>query len=93
MALAAYRTGRYAEALTEFRALRRITARSTTGRPWRTARGLGRPHKALDMAGASEVRKLDADGRIEMRIVAAGARRDLGQLDAALLTCGAERPR
>jgi hypothetical protein len=87
MALAAYRTGRYAEALTEFRAFRRITGSVDH---WPTMadceRGLGRPHKALDMAGGSEVRKLDADGRIEMRIVAAGARRDLGQLDAALLT-------
>ncbi|HEX2499760.1 MAG TPA: hypothetical protein VHO00_13255 [Actinomycetes bacterium] len=87
MALAAYRTGRYAEALTEFRALRRITGSVDH---WPTMadceRGLGRPHKALDMAGAIEVRKLDADGRIEMRIVAAGARRDLGQLDAALVT-------
>src|SRR5262245_17552716 len=87
MALAAYRTGRYAEALTEFRALRRITGSVDH---WPTMadceRGLGRPRKALEMAGSSEVRKLDADGRIEMRIVAAGARRDLGQLDAALLT-------
>src|SRR5262245_24717757 len=87
LALAAYRTGRYAEALTEFRAFRRITGSVDH---WPTMadceRGLGRPHKALEMAGSSEVRKLDADGRIEMRIVAAGARRDLGQLDAALLT-------
>jgi len=87
IALAAYRTGRYAEALAELRALRRITG---TIEYWPMMadceRGLGRPQKALDMAGADEVRKLDPDGRIEMRIVAAGARRDLGQLDAALVT-------
>jgi len=32
------------------------------------------------------VARLDQAGRIEMRIVAAGARRDMGQLDAALVT-------
>lgn len=87
LALAAYRTGRYAEALTELRALRRITG-SVDIWPMMAdcERGLGRPHKALEMAGADEVRKLDPDARIEMRIVAAGARRDLGQLDAALVT-------
>jgi hypothetical protein len=49
-------------------------------------RGLGRPEKALDMAGAPEVHKLDKAGQVEMRLVAAGARRDLGQLDAAIVT-------
>ncbi|MCI0688245.1 MAG: hypothetical protein L0Y54_13570 [Sporichthyaceae bacterium] len=87
IALAAYRTGRYAEALTEFRALRRITGSSDHWPMMADCeRGLGRPHKAIEMAGADEVRRLDPAGRIEMRIVAAGARRDLGQLDAALVT-------
>jgi hypothetical protein len=49
-------------------------------------RGLGRPEKALDMAGAPEVNKLDKAGQVEMRLVAAGARRDMGQLDAAIVT-------
>jgi hypothetical protein len=49
-------------------------------------RGLGRPLKALDMAGSPEVKKLDKAGEIEMRIVASGARRDLGEFDAAVLT-------
>jgi tetratricopeptide (TPR) repeat protein len=49
-------------------------------------RGLGRPEKALDMAGAPEVHKLDKAGQVEMRLVAAGARRDMGQLDAAIVT-------
>jgi hypothetical protein len=49
-------------------------------------RGLERPEKALDMAGAPEVHKLDKAGQVEMRLVAAGARRDLGQLDAAIVT-------
>ena len=38
------------------------------------------------MAGAPEVQKLDRAGQVEMRLVAAGARRDLGQLDAAIVT-------
>jgi hypothetical protein len=38
------------------------------------------------MAGAPEVHKLDRAGQVEMRLVAAGARRDLGQVDAAVVT-------
>ncbi|GGS00842.1 hypothetical protein GCM10010252_44240 [Streptomyces aureoverticillatus] len=49
-------------------------------------RGLGRPEKALDMAGAPEVHKLDKAGQVEMRLVVAGARRDMGQIDAAIVT-------
>jgi hypothetical protein len=32
------------------------------------------------------VHKLDKAGQVEMRLVAAGARRDMGQLDAAIVT-------
>ena len=49
-------------------------------------RGLGRPQKALEMAGSAEVSKLAKEQEIEMRIVAAGARRDMGQMDAAVIT-------
>jgi hypothetical protein len=49
-------------------------------------RGMGRPEKALDMAGAPEVQKLDKAGQVEMRLVAAGARRDMDQIDAAIVT-------
>jgi hypothetical protein len=38
------------------------------------------------MGGAPEAETLDAAGRAELRLVVAGARRDLGQYDAALLT-------
>ncbi len=48
-------------------------------------RGLGRPEKALAMAAAPEAGRLDAAGRAEMLIVASGARRDLGQPEAAAL--------
>ncbi|MFF0109062.1 hypothetical protein [Streptomyces hirsutus] len=84
---AAYANHKYSEALAEFRAARRMTG---TAELWPLMadceRGLGRPEKALDMAGAPEVQKLDKAGQVEMRLVAAGARRDMGQLDAAIVT-------
>ncbi|MBR7679356.1 hypothetical protein KDA82_41805, partial [Streptomyces daliensis] len=49
-------------------------------------RGMGRPEKALAMAGEPEVQRLDKAGQVEMRLVAAGARRDMGQADAAVVT-------
>ena len=49
-------------------------------------RGLGRPEKALEMAGSPEVSKLEKAEEIEMRIVASGARHDLREMDAAVIT-------
>lgn len=84
---AAYANQKYSEALAEFRAARRMTGGVEL---WPVMadceRGLGRPEKALDMAGAPEVHKLDKAGQVEMRLVAAGARRDMGQIDAAIVT-------
>ncbi|AZS88112.1 tetratricopeptide repeat protein [Streptomyces griseoviridis] len=84
---AAYANQKYSEALAEFRAARRMTGGVEL---WPVMadceRGLGRPEKALDMAGAAEVHKLDKAGQVEMRLVAAGARRDMDQLDAAIVT-------
>jgi len=85
--IAAYRNGLYAQALQELRAARRM---SGGVEHWPVMadceRGLGRPKKALEMAGSPEVAQLDTDGRVEMRIVASGARADLGQLEAAVVT-------
>jgi hypothetical protein len=84
---ASYATERYAEALAEFRATRRMTG---TVDLWPVMadceRGLGRPERALEMAGAPEVHKLDKAGQVEMRLVAAGARQDMGQAEAAVVT-------
>uniref|UniRef100_A0AAU2VGI1 Tetratricopeptide repeat protein n=1 Tax=Streptomyces sp. NBC_00003 TaxID=2903608 RepID=A0AAU2VGI1_9ACTN len=84
---AAYATQKYSEALAEFRAARRMTGSVEL---WPVMadceRGLGRPERALAMAGEPEVAKLDKAGQVEMRLVAAGARRDMGQLDAAIVT-------
>ncbi|MEU9862282.1 tetratricopeptide repeat protein [Streptomyces sp. NPDC047971] len=84
---AAYATQKYSEALAEFRAARRMTGGVEL---WPVMadceRGMGRPERALAMAGEPEVQKLDKAGQVEMRLVAAGARRDMGQLDAAIVT-------
>ncbi|MET9513494.1 hypothetical protein ABZX62_34480 [Streptomyces flavidovirens] len=84
---AAYATQRYTEALAEFRAARRMTGSVEL---WPVMadceRGLGRPERAMAMAGEPEVQKLDKAGQVEMRMVAAGARRDMGQIDAAIVT-------
>ncbi len=85
--LAAYAAGEWHEALAEFRAERRLTG-STTHLPEMAdcERGLGRPDRALELAWSAEVADLDPAGRVEMLIVASGARRDLGQPDAAVVT-------
>lgn len=84
---AAYATQKYSEALAEFRAAKRMTGSVEL---WPVMadceRGLSRPERALAMAGEPEVQKLDKAGQVEMRLVAAGARRDMGQLDAAIVT-------
>ena len=47
-------------------------------------RGVGRPERALELARGPEVDQLSGDEADEVRIVAAGARADLGQLEQAL---------
>lgn len=47
-------------------------------------RGLGRPQRAIELARGSEAVELSGDAADELRIVAAGARADLGQLEQAL---------
>ena len=84
---AAYRAGHYEVALKELRAAHRISGDVTA---WPVMadceRGLGNPLKALKIAGSPEVKRLKKPEEIEMRIVAAGARRDLGEIDAAVVT-------
>ncbi|MQA16309.1 MAG: hypothetical protein GEV09_19820 [Pseudonocardiaceae bacterium] len=84
--LAAYHAGEWSEALAELRAARRLS-----GRPAHLAvladceRALGRPERALEVARGGDARHLGPAEAAELRIVAAGARRDLGQLDAAVV--------
>jgi hypothetical protein len=83
--LTAYAAGHYGEALREFRTYRRISG-SNVHLPVMAdcERGLGRPDRALDVVRSPEAQDLDAPGKVELAIVAAGARADLGQLDAAV---------
>jgi tetratricopeptide (TPR) repeat protein len=83
--IAAYRAEEWAEALADLRAARRITGdASVLPLIGDCERALGRPERAVRLLSEPDVSKLDAAGRAELLIVVAGARRDLGQLDAAL---------
>ncbi len=83
--VAAYHAEEWAEALSELRTARRIS-----GDPRDLAmmadceRALGRPQQAVRMLNDPDVRRLDPETYAELLIVVAGARRDLGQTDAAL---------
>ena len=76
----AYAAGRYDVALSEFRALRRMTGiQDYLPVMADCERALGRPHNALKLAREADRVGLEPALRIEMIIVEAGARRDLGQ--------------
>ncbi|MER5267844.1 hypothetical protein ABTZ99_37665 [Actinosynnema sp. NPDC002837] len=84
--LAAYHAGEWAEALSELRTARRMS--HGTGHVAVMAdceRALGRPERAIELAREAQVSQLSPDEAVELRIVAAGARRDMGQLDAAVV--------
>lgn len=83
--LAAYRTGRYAEALRELRTVRRLNGSSEHLAIMADCeRGLGRPERALALAQEPEAETLDAEAKVELAMVVSGARLDLGQPDAAV---------
>jgi tetratricopeptide (TPR) repeat protein len=83
--VAAYRTGRWGEALSELRAARRMTgAPDYLPMIADCERGLGRPERAVAALNDPDATRLDRAGKIELRIVAAGARRDMGQAPAAV---------
>nr|BFE80418.1 hypothetical protein GCM10020093_030190 [Planobispora longispora] len=85
--IAAYYAEHFAEALSDLRTARRITG-SDEFLPIMAdcERGLGRPERALDLVRSKEAERLDREGKIELAIVESGARRDLGQKDAAVVT-------
>ncbi|HEU5027012.1 MAG TPA: hypothetical protein VFV01_18995 [Spirillospora sp.] len=86
--IAAYQSGEWAEALAELRAARRLGAGDDSYLPVMAdcERGMGRPERALDVIKSPEADRLDPMGRVELRIVESGVRRDLGQYDAAVVT-------
>ena len=84
---AAYAAGEYAEALSELRAAKRMNGVTAYLHIMADCeRALGRPEKALALAKSPAIPFLEQDLQAEMTIVEAGARRDLGELDAALRT-------
>ncbi|WP_304512170.1 hypothetical protein [Amycolatopsis sp. GM8] len=87
LGLVSYHAGNWAEALSELRAVRRMTRLDTHVAVIADAeRALGRPERALDLAKEVAGANLPRDVEVELRIVAAGARRDMGQLDAAVVS-------
>lgn len=83
--IAAYNVGKWQDALSDLRAARRMSGRDTFLAVMADCeRGLGRPERALEITNDPAGKNLDAADRIELRIVAAGARRDMGDAKAAL---------
>lgn len=83
----AYHAGEWAEALSELRAARRMAGGSGLLAVMADCeRGLGRPERAIEIGRSDEGRALTGDEAIELRIVVAGARMDLGQYDQAVVT-------
>ena len=84
--ITAYHAGEWAEALAELRAARRMG-----GGPGHLAvmadveRAMGRPERSIELSRSPEARELGRNEQIELAIVTAGARRDLGELDAAVV--------
>ncbi|WP_258726821.1 tetratricopeptide repeat protein [Cellulomonas sp. NS3] len=83
--LAAYRTGRFAEALRELRTVRRLNGSSEHLAVMADCeRGLGRPERALTLASSPEAEGLAPAESVELAIVVSGARLDLGEPEAAI---------
>ncbi|RZU48893.1 hypothetical protein EV385_0623 [Krasilnikovia cinnamomea] len=83
--LAAYAAGDWATAISELRTYHRMSGRQThLAELADCERALGRPERAIDLYRGADREALDKAGAIELLIVAAGARGDLGQHDAAV---------
>lgn len=82
---AAYAAGHYAEALSELRAAKRMNG-TTAYLPIMADchRALGQPEDAVRLARSAAVANFAPEAKAEMTIVEAGARRDMGHVDAAL---------
>ena len=98
--IAAYRTSRWAEALSELRAARRLTGRDDYLPIMADCeRALGRLDRALALVREAKATELERATQIELRIVESGIRRDQGLPEAAVialqvpeLTAGRLRP-
>lgn len=91
--VAAYRAGRWADAIAELRAARRLTGDGALLPVVADCeRALGRPERALALARSPEAAKLGPADKVEMLIVESGARRDIGQHEAAVVCLQAAQP-
>lgn len=91
--IAAYHCGDWAQALAEFRAARRMGSKSQLLPLIADCeRGVGRPERAVELARSPEAAALTGDEADEMRIVAAGARADMGHLEQALAVLASPAP-
>lgn len=99
-AIASYRAGKYADALSELRAVRRMRGGDEFVPMMADCeRALGKPEKALELLRGITLNALEPETRAEVLIVMAGARADMGQIEAARvlleipdLTSGADAP-
>ncbi|WP_231927323.1 tetratricopeptide repeat protein [Micromonospora zamorensis] len=83
--LAAYHAGEWQSAIAELRTYHRMSGlQSHLAVLADCERALGRPERAIDLFRGADREKLDQAVAIELLIVAAGARGDLGQKDAAV---------
>ncbi|MFJ8691084.1 tetratricopeptide repeat protein [Micromonospora wenchangensis] len=83
--LAAYHAGEWQTAIAELRTYHRMTGlQSHLAVLADCERALGRPERAIDLFRGADNDKLDQAVAVELLIVAAGARGDLGQKDAAV---------
>ena len=81
--VAAYRAGRWADALAELRTARRLTGRASYLPLMADAeRALGRADRALALIHDPDTRQLDRATQIELAIVESGIRRDQGRAAA-----------
>jgi tetratricopeptide (TPR) repeat protein len=86
LGVAAYQAGDYAAALSELRAVRRMTGDPSYLPIMADAeRGLGRPERALALARDPDARRLGPAERVELAIVTSGARRDMGEAGSAVV--------
>ncbi|MDG4788123.1 Replicase polyprotein 1ab [Micromonospora sp. WMMD1102] len=83
--LAAYRAGEWQTAIAELRTYHRMSGRQTHLAVLADCeRALGRPERAIDLYRGADRESLSPAGAVELLIVAAGARGDMGQRDAAV---------
>jgi tetratricopeptide (TPR) repeat protein len=84
--IAAYRAERWAEALAELRAARRLTGQEGYLPLMADCeRALGRLDRALDLVTAPQTDNMSRETQIELRIVESGIRRDQGFPEAAVV--------